>query len=303
MSGRAAIRRTGFTLLELLVAVAIVGVLTALVLSAVQRARAAAARAACGNNLRQIGLAAHLFHDGHGRFPSGFRSAVPRQPFPYRGWLADLLPYVEQQALADLSERAYWIDRNPFHAPPHAPLGTPIRVFGCPSDARVRDTQVAEFSRYRVGLASYLGVSGSDLASRDGVLYPDSRVRFADVTDGTAGTLLAGERPPSPDFQFGWWYAGAGQALSGSADSILGVREYNTFTIPYPGYSCLRGPYHFVSSNVQSYCAVFHYWSTHPGGANFLFADGAVRFLSYSADSIIPALASRSGGEAVSVPE
>lgn len=303
MSGRAPVRRAGFTLLELLVVVAVVAVLAGLTLSAVQRVREAAARAACGNNLRQIGVAAHLCHDAHGRLPPGFRPAGPRQPFPFRGWLADLLPYIEQQALADLSERAYRIDRNPFHAPPHTPLGTPVRVFGCPSDARVGPTQLAEFSRYRVGLTSYLGVSGGDLGSRDGVLYPDSRVRLADVTDGTAGTLLAGERPPSPDFQFGWWYAGAGQASSGSADSILGVRELNAFTTPYPNYTCLRGPYHFVTSTVRSYCAVFHFWSTHPGGANFLFADGSVRFLSYSADSVLPALATRAGGEAVSVPE
>jgi prepilin-type processing-associated H-X9-DG protein len=110
-------------------------------------------------------------------------------------------------------------------------------------------------------------------------------------------TLAVGERPPSAELDFGWWYAGWGQAKDGSADMVLGVRERNVI-----GQYCPPGPYMFVPAKLADQCAMFHFWSPHPNGANFLFADGSVRFLSYSADSILPALATRAGGETVTLP-
>src|SRR5207253_1385089 len=114
----------------------------------------------------------------------------------------------------------------------------------------------------------------------DGVLYLDSHVRWADITDGTSNTLLVGERPPSSDHRYGWWYAGWGQLKTGSAEMVLGVKELRDD----PKYeACSPGPYTFQAGGGGNDCDTFHFWSLHLGtGANFLFADGSVRFLHYS---------------------
>ena len=72
---------------------------------------------------------------------------------------------------------------------------------------------------------------------------------------------------------------------------------------PWLGKTCPRGPYHFTAGDPNDTCDAFHFWSFHSGGAHFLFCDGSVRFLAYSADPIMPALATRAGGEAVTVPD
>jgi prepilin-type processing-associated H-X9-DG protein len=114
-----------------------------------------------------------------------------------------------------------------------------------------------------------------------------------------SNTVAVGERPPSKDNYFGWWYAGIGQELDGSLDAYMTVRETKrTFRRP----TCSPKPYHFQPGQEDDLCSDFHFWSKHSGGANFLLADGSVRFLPYSADSILPALATRSGGEEVVLP-
>ncbi len=155
-----------------------------------------------------------------------------------------------------------------------------------------------------VAFTSYLGVSGREsVADRSGMLFQDSATRLLDATDGTSNTLLLGERPPSADFQFGWWYAGTGQKLSGSADLVLGVREPNLQPI-VSGSACGPGNYPFQAARgFDDPCGMFHFWSPHPGGSNFAMADGSLRFLRYSADPIMPALATRDGGEAIAVIE
>ena len=130
----------------------------------------------------------------------------------------------------------------------------------------------------------------------------DRRINLLAFTDGTSNTLLVGERPPSADFQFGWWYAGVGQQLSGSADLILGVREQNLQRI-VSGSKCGPGAYPYSESRADDPCGMFHFWSPHLGGANFAMADGSVRLIGYGANGVMPALASIAGGEAVPVPE
>ncbi len=294
---RATDTRRAYSLIELIVVVAIIAVLLGLIVSAVQKVREAASRAKCGNNLRQIGLALHMYHDAHGSFPlgnSGYRPSVDR--FASLGWQARLLPYIEQQALWETVAPAYQAAPLPFR-PPHVGLTTSIALYVCPSDGRT----LAELTLagQRPALTHYLGVAGVTSARRDGVLFGNSRVRIADVTDGTSNTLLVGERPPgSTGDMFGWWYAGVGQDFWGSCDMVLGVRELKV-TTAVPVEDCSVGPYNFRRGVDWNPCDSFHFWSKHPGGANFLFVDGSVRFLSYSADAVLPALATRSGGEPV----
>ena len=295
--------RPGFTLIELLVVIGIIAVLMGLLLSAVQNVRAAAARLKCQNNLKQLALALHQHHDTLGALPPGHRSFANRDRMPYSGWPLSSLPFLEQAPLLDQAAVAYLSNPNPFK-PPHPGLSTVVPVFTCPSDGRTDSPQIAVRTGTRVALLSYLGVAGRDaVATRDGMLFQDSKTRFADATDGLSNTLLLGERPPSADFQFGWWYAGVGQQFTGSADLVLGVREPNLLLVTV-GSPCGPGNYPFMpASGLNDPCGVFHFWSPHPGGANFALADGAIRFVRYAADPLMPALASRAGGEPAAVPE
>ncbi|MCI0704048.1 MAG: DUF1559 domain-containing protein [Planctomycetia bacterium] len=292
--------RAGYTLVEVLVVIAIIAILAGLLIPAVQKVRASAARLRCQNNLKQLGLALHNYHTASEKLPAGLSLTADGGKYPYLGWLAPVLPYIEQDPLWQQVHSAFATDPNPTsfygHEPHEQLLATPVRVFNCPADSRLPGPLQA-FGRERA-FTSYLGVQGIDQNQRDGVLYPDSRVRLTDITDGTSGTLLIGERPPSADFRYGWWYRGWGQNKEGSAEMLLGVRELNT---SQP--SCPFGESKFSAGRFDNQCDMFHFWSPHTGGANFAFADGSVRFLAYSADDIMPALATRAGGEAVTLPD
>jgi prepilin-type processing-associated H-X9-DG protein len=284
---------------ELLVVIAIIAVLIGLLLPAIQKVRAAASRIQCANNLKQLGLAVHLYHDAQATLPPGITSRRRGEPWPRMSWLARLLPYVEQDPLWQTTLVAYQRERSPFLNPPHVGYGTPLRLFACPDDGRVLQLDYTHRGR-RPALTSYVGVLGTDYTHTDGVLFRDSRVRLTDILDGTGNTVAVGERPPSADRWYGWWYAGFGQAGTGSADMLLGVRERNRGG-PYVA-TCPHGPYRFRPGRVDEQCDLFHFWSLHSGGAHFLFADGSVRFLAYSADPRLPALATRAGGETIELP-
>jgi prepilin-type N-terminal cleavage/methylation domain-containing protein/prepilin-type processing-associated H-X9-DG protein len=321
--------RRGFTLIELLVVIAIIAILIGLLLPAVQKVRDAAARITCTNNLKQIGLALHSYHDVNGAFPQGIRDYYggPTGPddYTYLSWMGRILPYIEQTPLWNNSQAAYAQQRvgstpanypyvdNPFANPPHAALSTVIPTYKCPSDSRQYQSALSE--GYLVAFCGYVGVSGVNLRTRDGILYHNSKVKMADVVDGTSNTLLAGERPPGATLDFGWWYCGAGQwdfsppgggsvQNSGSCDVVLGVAEINLQSVGIAALNaCPVGPYSFTDGKLINPCDQFHFWSMHSGGSNFLLGDGSVRFLTYSsAASVMPALATRNGGEPQSVP-
>jgi prepilin-type N-terminal cleavage/methylation domain-containing protein/prepilin-type processing-associated H-X9-DG protein len=289
-------RRRGYTLMETVVSIAIIAVLFGLLFCAVMQSRASAARSECAHHLRQIGIALHLYHEGHSAFPPGCSYEGGDSPQPFMSWSARILPFLEQSSLWDQALEAYAQQPN-FTLPPH-PIATVLSFYGCPADPR--SFSPGNHAGLSVGLTSYLGNEGTNQFRRNGVLYLDSHVRLEDVKDGTTNTLLVGERPPSPDDAFGWWYAGLGQNVNGSADSVLGVRERNYSPLTP---TCSVGPYHYTPGQLGNVCDTFHFWSLHPGGANWLLVDGSVRFLPYSADSILPALATRAGGETVTLPD
>jgi prepilin-type processing-associated H-X9-DG protein len=171
----------------------------------------------------------------------------------------------------------------------------------------------------------YLGVSGTNAETRDGLFTADQRVRVTDILDGTSQTLLVGERgfrkgaleviDTSDDInnlRFGHWFSAPGQR-NGSVGVVLGTRELNFGSgiskLPWER-DCPPGPYRFgppgqirdATGSIREECDLFHFWSWHPGGANFLFTDGSVHFLAYGADAVLPALGTRAGGEVVTLP-
>lgn len=293
---RPAALRPAASLLEVLVVVALMAVLAGLLLGGIQKVRTSAERTRCQNQLKQLGLALHLYHEGFDRFPPGTMTDRTGEPMPYLSWCARLLPYLDHEPLWREVQAAFRRDRNFLNEPAHPHLGTLVLAFNCPSDERVRTAHALGPNGVRRAFTSYLGVNGRNANERDGTLFADSRVRLADILDGTSNTLAVGERPPSADLIFGWWYAGWGQDHDGEADMLLGVRSYNTGV---GARGCPPGPYEFQPGRFDNQCDAFHFWSPHPGGANFVFCDGSVRFLRYSANPTMPALATRAGGEAV----
>lgn len=288
--------RMAFSLIELIVVLSILAVLVAITLSAVQRTRASAARLDCQNKLKQIALAGQQYHNSHASFPPGCRTV--KDPQLFMTWLVRILPYLEQQSIYDRSlaefrrQPSFWLPLDG-----HSLIATPRSEFNCPlanrSVGRVSHQYLRE-EPYLFGLTWYQGVSGRNSVDRDGVLFADGVVRLGEITDGASNTLFVGERPPASDDFFGWWYAGTGQNRDGSLDSFLGVAEYNnTHRLPM----CGHGPHRYRSGQVDDLCDVLHFWSLHSGGSNFAFADGSVRFLAYPAESVLPALSTRAGGE------
>jgi prepilin-type N-terminal cleavage/methylation domain-containing protein/prepilin-type processing-associated H-X9-DG protein len=280
--GRAA-RRRAFTLIELLVVIAIIGTLIALLLPAVQKVRAAANRLKCANNLKQIGIALHLYHDSFLVFPQAYATLKcfsPPQDDAHPCWLMSILPYIEQDNLYQLGVGEY--------------ASHMVALYHCPSDPR---TDGYKGSLGTFGVTDYVAVNGNDFYyygpnnikdGDQGVMYRNSRTRMTDITDGSSNTVMVGERPPSTDMLLGWW-------TYTELDSTLSARNIYT----YPLYKDCPVPALFSPGSLSNKCDANHFWSLHSGGANWLFADGSVHFLSYAASPMIPQLATRNGGEII----
>lgn len=286
------ISRSGFTLVELLVVIAIIGVLIGLLIPAVQRVRESSARAECGNHLKQVGLALHHFHDRNKALPPGYTSAVDAKGNdlgPGWGWAAHILPGVEQQPLFDRLQWTKGIE-DPSNADGRV---TPIAVYRCPSDRLAQATWTAKkydsagnpvVSVCELAWANYIGVFGINEpgVAGEGLFFRNSAVRLREISDGTANTLAVGERAASLD-RATWVGAVTGAELfpENSSNFVLGhTGEMHSPTEPTEGNN---------------------FSSDHPGGVQFLFADGHVQFLTGSMSaSIFQALSTRAGGEPAS---
>jgi prepilin-type N-terminal cleavage/methylation domain-containing protein/prepilin-type processing-associated H-X9-DG protein len=310
--------RKGFTLIELLVVIAIIAILIGLLLPAVQKVRDAAQRTHCQNNMKQIGLALHGYHDTNHSFPPGIYTLDTSSPQWYWSWMTGILPYVEQGNL--YTQALVWANANggPWF-PANPALGTVVSTWACPADGRSLQANGSHLEGINglIAFTEYLGVSSGSSAdftanADTGIFYVTSSgvgstIRLTDITDGTSNTLLVGERPPSSDLLFGWWFAGAGWDGSGTGDVILGAREINyvvNLGTKDPsqigtGLQCSTANVGLLPGSIMNPCDQAHFWSLHTGGANFLFADGSVHFLPYAANTILPQLATYAGGETI----
>ncbi|MDY3558268.1 DUF1559 domain-containing protein [Gemmata sp. JC673] len=309
-------RRPGFGLLELLVVVSICALLLGLLLPAVQKVRAAAARTSCQSNLRQVVIAAHNYESTTGQLPPAFRSKGAGVAAPYLQWPLLIASYLELDANKRMADEDFGRSSDPFQPSAHRGAALPLKPFMCPADPRVTVPWDVTF-RYslarpyavqmtqRLALNSYLGCAGGSAKQRDGVMVSEGGVTLVGIADGTSNTLAFGERPPPTNMLHGWLYVGWGVGGFGALDSVVGVSDLNPFKKGFPEFACGPGPFRYQQPNLnaQPDCAVLQFWSLHDGGANFAFADGSVRFLSYSANNVLPALATRAGGEVAGVPD
>jgi prepilin-type processing-associated H-X9-DG protein len=211
-------------------------------------------------------------------------------------WMTRLLPFIEQDNLWRVSQAAWQSNNWPWANPPHVGGSMVIPTYICAADYREMTAGWGE--GYYIAFTGYQGVRGTDQHHTDGIFFADQTVSLRDVVDGTSNTLAVGERPPDFALWFGWWYAGAGMDMRGTGDVVLGVNEYKTGLVASGTASCPPGPYSFGPGSPSAECDMYHFWSMHDGGANFLFVDGSVHFLSYTtAPSVMTGLATRAGGE------
>jgi prepilin-type processing-associated H-X9-DG protein len=293
-------QRLGVTVIEAVVVIGILGLLAGILLPAVQRVRERAARHACQNNLRQIGLAAQNYHAAHGRMPASVAPIPrPRRSPSYMQWTHLLLPHLEQATLYAQCVEALRAEPNPYKNPPHAHLTTVVRVYVCPLDGRLTEP-ITDAEGYTGAYASYFGNLGTLPNPLIGRANGAFDAKLESFTDGTSQTLFVGERPAPGVRLSGTWY-GFGYLPEWGYDVYS---RHLAGLVDWPPYSggCQK-PIHFGPGRFENPCDSHHFWSLHTDGANFAFADGSVRFLTYSANPIIPALATRDGSERVAIPE
>lgn len=299
-------KRRGFTLIELLVVIAIIAILVALLLPAVQQAREAARRSSCKNNLKQLGLAMHNYHDVHRVFPAGWIGANPAGPHTGLGspdltgfnngfgWGAMILPYIEQSSLYDQLNFS-----APLTDPTNASsIATKVSTFQCPSDPKPDTAVVTDDSSnsFTLGTSNYMGVFGireideceigasphvsaTQQCKGEGVFYHNSKVAMRDITDGTTNTVMLGERTTfyenlntRADPFYGFWMGLVPNSEEG-AERFLCHTEHN------PNHALAK------DSTGMSLGDAGDFGSSHTGGAQFVLGDGSVRFISENIDA------------------
>jgi prepilin-type processing-associated H-X9-DG protein len=281
----------------LLVVIAIIAILIALLLPAVQQAREAARRTQCKNHLKQIGLAFHNYHDVHRVFPPGYisRNVTTLDPAsaetgPGFSWGAMLLPMLDQSPLYnhfDFNENA-----DDPHNAEHG--GEILEVFRCPSDTAAGRFTVDNGSmQFQVASANYVGIFGYGSVtmapghpSPPGILYRNSSAKFRDITDGASNTMLAGERTHEHHFVSGGsvvradstWFAAVPGVFRPSGMGMMPDEGPASLVLGHVGQMMASGMAMHHTPNSTNH--IVNFSSLHNGGIHFLMADGSVHFLS-----------------------
>lgn len=291
--------RRAFTLMELLVVIAIIGVLIALLLPAIQKVREAAARTQCQSNLKQIGIALQGYHDANKKFPKGCNYYDPYPSGQMFDWMAQLLPFVEQQglfAMIDFTQQ-YHVP----HASNNAAMKKHVPLFACPSQFAapklatccqhlpgIDDVSAVSYSAVSTHVPSLGNAEGHAFTTTgSGIIFGQSKTRLADVTDGTSNTFAVSET--YMDFDTNWKIYLAGWGSLYCPGSQCFVSRYwannNHITTAY-GINQRAG---VVAGGVDS---------LHFGGANFLYVDGHVRFIHENINqTLLENTTTRAGGE------
>jgi prepilin-type N-terminal cleavage/methylation domain-containing protein/prepilin-type processing-associated H-X9-DG protein len=302
-----------FTLIELLVVIAIIAVLIALLLPAVQAAREAARRAQCSNNLKQVGLAMHGYHMTHDTFPPGYITGTqtnnPDSPETGPGWAWGTM------VLNNLEQAPTYNAAN-FSLPITVTASRTVRtvvlsVFLCPSStggsgpvvlkdaggtALVTDLSAGQY----VASAGQLEVEEFP-AQNNGVFYRNSRIGVRDITDGTSTTLMAGER--SRNVADATW-VGVIPFTRVCTNPKWKVQDCETANVMVLGHTGPSPDQRWVDVPNYKAAGADDFWSLHPGGCNFLFCDGSVRFIKETVNPrVFSFLSTRAGGEVVSADQ
>ena len=292
-------RAAGFTLIELLVVIAIIAILIALLVPAVQKVRESAARAQCANNLKQIGLACHAYHDTFASLPPGYTAEGSYPAIaPGWGWAAYLLPFLEQQNLFEQIDFKKPVEEQ-------AAISTILPGFLCPSDTPSRDafaiTDVTLTMLCQAAPSSYAATCGADASEVDapvggGVFYRNSVTRLTDIADGTSNTTMIGDRAWTDTN--GIWAGVVDNAVTRPGPN----NPWSSTTAP--AQALVLAHNNWINIKTDSDGGLDDFSSNHPGGVNLLFADGSVRFIqSITADGPVHlafwAMGTIAGGDSV----
>jgi prepilin-type N-terminal cleavage/methylation domain-containing protein len=323
----------GFSLVELLVTIGIIGALAGLLLPAIQSSRQAARRNACGNNLRQLGIAALHHESTQGYFPSGAMAqefaAEPYTPWTFYRWsaLAQLTPYLENTAVYDALDFSFPLYGASFQVRPENADAIRLIVpeFLCPSEELRTVSEIFGPTNYVASAGT--GRNGGSPRVADGVFYVNSDTRVSQITDGTSKTVLMSEsvlgdpkqseHDPQTEYKFAFaapvteslcaattqWNVSDPRGFAWASGEYRSALYNHYFTPNSPSPDCMGV---LMSGGLDARFSAYGWRaarSAHPGGVNVLSADGSLRFV---CDEIEPdvwrEMATISGGETAGRP-